>query len=71
MKTHGTSDLSGFDEMETREMIFRIHDLQEESSSASSQDRDTAGAGDGECLTSSHVHNGWEGGRVASRSGQL
>lgn len=72
VKTHGTSDPSGSDEMETREMIFRIHDLQGESSSetGSGQDRDTVGAGDGECPTPAmRITAG--GGRVASRSGQL
>lgn len=63
VKTHGTSDPSGSDEMETREMIFRIHDLQGESSSetGSGQDRDPVGARDGECPTPSHAHNGWRG----------
>lgn len=62
VKTHGTSDPSGSDEMETREMIFRIHDLQGESSSetGSSQDRDTVGAGWG-VSHPSHAHNGWRG----------
>lgn len=51
VKTHGTSDPSGSDEMETREMIFRIHDLQGESSSetGSGQDRDPVGAGPQPC----------------------